>query len=103
METEKRTKSFRGKRKPFQRSVALLLALSVSVGGLSWTGHAGVAGAAAYTDGQGSLSAGSVDGAAQDIVHGFGSKIKEKKQKKVKTKVAKTLSRIMNQTYSMRI
>jgi len=68
-----------------QRIAALLLAMCISAGSLPWTGHAGSAGGKAegYSENPGS----SLTGEGQDIVHGFGSKIKEKKQKEKKVKV----------------
>jgi len=74
------------KRRSIQKITVLLLAVGISVSGLpvlgyTGTGSTGMAGGKpeAYTD-TGNLQ-GSPSGESQDIVRGFGSKIKEKKQK----------------------
>ncbi len=82
---EKGVQRFKRKRRGFRRIVALLLAVCISAGSLSWAGYARMAGekAEAYPGNPG----GSPSGEGQDIVRGFGSKIKDKKQKKIKDKV----------------
>ncbi len=80
------------KRRSIQKITVLLLAVCISVSGLSvagytGTGSTGTAGGkpGAYTD-AGNLQ-GSPSGESQDIVRGFGSKIKDKKQKEIKVRV----------------
>lgn len=89
---------FKRKRRCFQRIVALVLAVCISAGSLPWTGYAGTAGRVTEAEvyqgeqgspgtGNGSNSEASQSDAYPDIVHGFGIKIKEKKQKEIKVKV----------------
>lgn len=89
---------FKRKGRCFQRIIALLLAVCVSAGSLPCTGYAETVGrkpeAEAYLGeqeiyGTGSGSNGEISQSDEqlDIVHGFGTKIKEKKQKKIKVKV----------------
>ncbi len=89
---EKGFQSIKRKRRYFQRIAALLLALCISVSGLPASGYA-VAGSIraaggnpeAYTDTGNPGS--NPSGESQDIVRGFGSKIKDKRQKEIKVKV----------------
>ncbi len=84
---EKKHQGFKRKRKYFQRIAALLFAVCISVSGLPVPGYAGTAGGKPeeYTD-AGNLQGGPSE-ESQDIVRGFGSKIKDKKQKEIKVRV----------------
>lgn len=95
---EKLFRYFKRKRRRFQRIAALALAVCISAGSLPWTGYAGTAGRIteeeAYpkeqkSSGTDNGSNGEISQSDEhlDIVHGFGTKIKEKKQKKIKVKV----------------
>ncbi len=82
---EKRVQSPKRKGRYFQRIATLLLAVCISVSSLPRTGGTGKTGGGteAYTGNLG----GCLSGESQDIVHGFGSKIKNKKQKEIKVRV----------------
>ena len=89
---EKGLQSIKRKRRYFQRTAALLLALCISVSGLhvsgsAGTGDIGTAGGkpGAYTDA--GNPGRNPSGESQDIVRGFGSTIKDKKQREIKVKV----------------
>ena len=81
----KRLRESKRKRRSFRRIAALLLAVCISTGSLPWTGYAGSIGKKenAYSGNPGD----SLSGESQDIVRGFGSKIKDKKQKELKVRV----------------
>ncbi len=89
---EKRVQSPKRKGRYFQRIATLLLAVCISVSSLPVSGYAGEGGtrmtggkSEAYIDIKN--PGGSPPEESQDIVRGFGSKIKNKKQKEIKVRV----------------